>query len=57
MVVLGVMDTRQLLLKLNKLYIIRKGNDLGRHNYRPTKIGIIEINRSKNIKIKTSYPF
>ena len=54
MVVSGVVDMRQLLLKLNKLYFIRF---LGRHNYRRTKIGIIEIKRSKNIKIKTYYPF
>ena len=59
MVLLGVVDMRQLFLKLDRLYFIRKVNvfqeDIITGEQKLTYL--IEIKRSKNIQIKTYYSF
>ena len=59
MVLLGVVDMRQLSLKLDRLYFIRKGNVFQEDIITgEQKLAyLIEIKRSKNIQIKTYYSF
>ena len=59
LVLLGVVDMRQLFLKLDRLYFIRKVNVFQEDIITgEQKLAyLIEIKRSKNIQIKTYYSF